>query len=75
MRRSPLDIAEQAFRLLCREPGGPALDATGRTGDLPQRAIHLIELRKLLMDRRLGNHVRDIVWREPVTRARTLGAP
>ncbi|MEO3810726.1 pilin [Sphaerisporangium sp. B11E5] len=74
-QRSPLDIAEQAFRLLCCEPGGLALDATGLAGELPQRPVLLTELRELLMDRRLGNHVRDIVWRELVTRARAEGAP
>ncbi|MFG1873573.1 pilin [Sphaerisporangium sp. NPDC049003] len=72
--RSPLDIAEQAFQFLSCDPAGLAIDATGLTTELPQRPIRLTELRNLLMDRRLGNHVRDIVWRVVVTRAREEGA-
>ncbi|MFF4989694.1 hypothetical protein ACFY19_21055 [Streptosporangium saharense] len=70
---SPLDVAEQMFQLLGGEPGGLALDATGLTAELPQRPILLPELRDLLMDRRLGNHVRDVIWRSLVAHARQEG--
>jgi hypothetical protein len=72
---SPLDIAETSFRLLATGPGNLALDCAGLAPDLPQSTVGLLELRRLLTSRTVGNDTRDAVWRVLVTRSREQGAP
>ncbi|MFF4772532.1 hypothetical protein ACFY05_06705 [Microtetraspora fusca] len=69
---SPMDRAERLFQLVACEPYGLAID--GRLApDLPQRPVPLTELRWLLNGRAVSGTIRDAVWRELATRARSLG--
>jgi hypothetical protein len=56
------------------EPYGLAVDGAELSAELPQRQVTLVELRALLISRRLSNTAIDVVWRELVRRARALGA-
>lgn len=68
----PLDAAQRAFGLLTIPPAPLAFDCRGVTG-LPQRLVPLDELRRLLISDATPRPVRDVVWREVVTRARRDG--
>jgi hypothetical protein len=68
----PLDAADRAFDLLTRPPAPLAFDCWGITG-LPQRLVALDELKRLLLSDGTPRPVRDVVWRELVTRARRDG--
>jgi hypothetical protein len=69
---SPLAAAARAFELLTCRPGTLAFDARGLP-ELPQRLLPLDELRALLIADTTPKPVRDLVWRELVTRARRDG--
>jgi hypothetical protein len=68
----PLDAAQRAFGLLTVPPAPLAFDCRG-LADLPQRMVPLDELRRLLIGDATQRPVRDVVWREVVTRARRDG--
>jgi hypothetical protein len=68
---SPLDTAEQAFQLLCREPRPLSVDGARLGHGLPDRHVTLVELRDLLLSPQVGLRGQDIVWRHLVGRARS----
>ncbi|WP_379575249.1 RNA polymerase sigma factor [Nonomuraea mangrovi] len=69
-----MDAAEHIFQLVAGEPYGLTLDGAALAPDLPQRPIPLAELRTVLTRRAVSDAARDAVWREPIRRARLLGA-
>ncbi|WP_182881739.1 pilin [Microbispora sp. H10949] len=71
--RSPLDIAERAFRMLACAPSSLAVDGRQVGHGLPSRRMLLIELRDVLIHPSCSNAARDAVWRLLVTRARQNG--
>lgn len=68
----PLDAARRAFELLTVPPAPLAFDCRGIAG-LPERLVPLDELRQLLIHDGTARPVRDVVWREVVTRSRRDG--
>lgn len=68
--RSPLDVAESAFRLLTIGPDPLALDCAGVGGGVPTQVVPLDKLRALLLGRQVAWRARDGVWVRLVTRAR-----
>jgi hypothetical protein len=69
---SPLDAAQRAFDLLVCPPAPLAFDGRGFAG-CPEEILPLDKLKRLLLDPRTPGFVRDVVWRELVTRARRDG--
>jgi len=69
---SPLAAAARAFDLLTRPQAPLGFDARGLR-ELPQRILPLDELRDLLTAEGTGKPVRDLAWRDLVTRARWDG--
>ncbi|GAA3388068.1 hypothetical protein [Cryptosporangium minutisporangium] len=69
---SPLAAAERAFLLLVQPPTHVGFDGRGTEG-LPDKIIPLERLRALMLSPRTSAHVRDMVWRELVVRARRDG--
>ncbi len=67
---SPLDAAQRAFELLTAPPKPLTFDG-GRIDCLPDRPIAVDRLRRLLIDDATPRTVRDAVWRELVTLARS----
>jgi len=68
-----LDVAETAFRLLCTDPGGLAVDGRRLGHGLPRRRILLTELSSILMHPATDFTARDEAWRLLVARSRTAG--
>ncbi|WP_409461732.1 hypothetical protein [Amycolatopsis sp. GA6-003] len=68
---SVLNIAEEAFRLLCTGPEPLALDCARIGLGLPRRRVPLLELRDVLLDRATSGAAREAAWRELVTAAQT----
>src|SRR5258707_467836 len=69
---SPLAAAARAFELLTCPPAPLAFDVRGLPV-LPQRILPLDELRDMLTADETPKPVRDLVWRDLVTRARRDG--
>jgi hypothetical protein len=69
---SPLDAAQRAFDLLVIPPTPLAFDGRGLDG-CPAQLMPLEELKRFLLHRATPPPVRDVVWRELVTRARRDG--
>jgi len=66
---SPLDVAAEAFRVLCQSPAAPDLDVSGFASDLPARVIRLDELQRLLLAG-ATQATREVVWTKVILRAR-----
>jgi hypothetical protein len=70
--QSPLAAAARAFELLTTPPTEHVFDGTGFAG-LPQQAIELPTLRRVLLARETTPPMRDTVWRDLVARTRRDG--
>jgi hypothetical protein len=69
---SPLDAAQRAFDLLVIPPTPLAFDGRGLDG-CPAQLMPLEDLKRFLLHRATPPRVRDVAWRELVTRARRDG--
>lgn len=68
---SPLDVLDDAFRLLVTGPDPLSLDGQAVGHGLPRRSIPLDELRSILLHPSCGFAARDAVVAELVTRAQS----
>lgn len=66
---SPIDLADEAFRMLCDGPAALTLDVSDHAPELPSGAIRLDILQLLLLDG-ATLAARDAVWAALVDRAR-----
>src|SRR5262249_46701014 len=77
--RSHLRVCDQAFALLTCSPNPWTLDCTtvggvpGADLGLPPGEVPLPKLRDWMLAHRDNYEARDAIWRELITRARTLG--
>ncbi|MEU8175599.1 hypothetical protein AB0C14_22190 [Microbispora hainanensis] len=69
--RLPLDVAENAFRLLMQGPEPLSVDGTRFCVGLLRRTIPLDELRAILLHPSCGRKTRDEVWRHLIAQSRT----
>jgi hypothetical protein len=79
LSRSHLRVCDQAFSLLTCSPDPWTLDCTTVGGvpgaglGLPEGPVPLPKLRDWMLAHRDNHEARDAIWRELITRARTIG--
>ncbi|WP_067181990.1 hypothetical protein [Microtetraspora niveoalba] len=69
--RLPLDVAENAFRLLMEGPQPLSVNGAKLCFGLPKREIPLDELRTILLHPLCARTIRDEVWRHLISQSRT----